>query len=364
MGLFVNKPNGLRKSGVHFFTSLEPGQVKTIVRDKKLVRMITNTADKKFARIEPIDGPAYWELEDAEGFTEDPTADIWGPLQWWARIVYAQTGLVFTGIYPFQQVREYELERTNIKRDETVEKGDGSGKKSRAGSNLVLEVKRDISDHFRTREFLYPMHITAAETADKIPLDIIGVAEMAVVNPYKAAYGTDRWDQKVINLVSDAITSTTKMMRLDKILTSIDANGDPLPEDKREFIQKAVREIPDDATGCGIEILGFRILEINPVLDEEGLKATQAEAIALQKAKATRIDGEARADALRKLNEANVAGGEHSIATMEAEAFVRAAEAASKGGGSVLLMPNGRGGNTDPIQAAILAELQKLNKGT
>ena len=349
-GLFVNKPEGLLKSGFHVFTTLESGQIKILERGKKFVRMITNTPDTQYARIGARDSSGYWKLIPVPGMSKDPVAEVWLPIRWWAKIVYEKTGLVFTGIYPFQKVREYELERTAVERKESTKKPDD------AESNLALIVKHDVSDHFRTREFLFPMHITAAETADKIPLDIIGVAEMSVVDAYKAAYGTDRWDQKVINLVTDAITSETKKMKLDQALTasdSADANK----------IQNAVIAIKDDTEVCGIEISGFKILEINPILDSEGLAAIRAEAIASQKAKATRIDGEARADALRKLNEANKAGGEHSVATMEAEAFVRAAEAAGKNGGSVILMPGNRSGaNMDPTLTAILTELKQLNK--
>ena len=106
------------------------------------------------------------------------------------------------------------------------------------------------------------------------------------------------------------------------------------------------------------------ILEINPALDEAGLRTLQAEAIATQAAKATRIDGGARADAQRSLNKANAEGGEHARATLEAEALVRAAKAAGESGGNVFLTPQGGSGGstTDPIQAAILAELKKINR--
>jgi hypothetical protein len=338
-GLFINRPGETVKSGFHLFTKLEPGQVKAIVRGDKLVRMVTNTAGKRFARTGEYDSAEYWELVD--GKTENPVADVWEPLRGWA-------GLVFTGIYPFQRVREYTLERTKVNRSE-VGREHATGK-----SNLELEVETDISDHYRTREFLFPMHITGAETKDKIPLDIIGVAEMEVVNAYKAAFGTDRWDQKVINLVTDAINAITKTLPLDEALTANAGGG--------LAIQQAATDIKEDTEVCGIEIVGFKILEINPVLSPEGLVAIQAEAIALQKAKATRVDGKARADALRDLNEANAAGGDHSVATMQAEALVRAAEAAGRGGGSVILMPGGDRASVDPTQVAILAELKKLNQ--
>ncbi len=84
--------------------------------------------------------------------------------------------------------------------------------------------------------------------------------------------------------------------------------------------------------------------------------------MAIQKAKATVIDGEARAKSLTAINKANEAGGKAALATMQAEALVRAAEAAGKNG-SVILMPGSNNSNeVDSTQIAILAELKKLNE--
>ncbi len=355
LGLFVNKPDGLNKSGFHIFTEIEPGQVKILERSSKPVRMVMNTSGKRFSGAKAVDSPEHWEIVDVEEDedSENPTDRVWLPIRWWAALVYEWTGLVFTGVYPFQKVREYELERTVQKRNEEDGQAHNTGSQ-RTKSNLVLTVKSDMSDHFRTRQFLFPVHVTGAETKDKIPLDVIGVLELEVVNPHKAAYGTDRWDNAIINLVTDTVISTTKQMELDAALTAENV-------EETQRISNAVKAIEADTEVTGIQINGFRILEINPVLNEAGLDAIQAEAIANQKAKATRIDGKARADALRAINDANQVGGDAAIATMEAEAFVRAAEAAGKNG-TVFITPGSRRSEADPIQAAILAELQKINR--
>ncbi len=348
-GLYVNNPTSEGPSGFHLFTRLAPGEVKIIERGSKLVRMISDTADKKFARKGDRNSPEFWEFVDSDS-PEDPIEEIWLPLRWWARMVYDQTGLVFTGIYPFQKVREYKLERTALKRTED------RGAAHESDSNLVLTIKEDWSDHLRTRLFVFPMHIAAAETQGNVPLDIIGVAEMIVTNPYKAAYGIDRWDQAIINLVTNKINEQTRQLTLDEALTANNA-------EIAQRISNSVVGLRTDTQNYGIDILVFPILEINPVLDEAGKRAIQAGAIAIQTAKATRIDGEARADALTKINQANVAGGEHALETMQAEAFVRAATEAGKGGGTIILSsPQGGRAAGDPINKAILSELQKLNK--
>lgn len=345
-GIFVNKPEGTKKSGMHFFTTIEPGQVKAIERNEKFVRMITDTPGKIFKR---KGGPQeFWELVPApDGGKEDPVVDVWLPIRKWAELVYDITGLVFIGIYPIQRVREYKLSRTKLTRRETGTETETS--------NLVLESKEDVSDHVRSKIFLFPMHIKGAETKDKIPLDIIGVAELEVTNPYLTAYNTDRWEEAIVNITTDKIASVTRQHDLDSILSAAS-------EDDARRISKAVEGGKEDTRVCGINLVSFRVLEINPVLSEEERKSLRAEAIALQKAKATRVDGKARADVIVDINKAQQEGGDTARATMEAEAFVRAAEAASKGDGTIILMPNSGKSTTDPIQSAILSELKKLNR--
>lgn len=340
----VNKPQEDGKSGFHLFTFIEPGQVKVIERGDNLVRMVMNSDGYDFRRQGPNE--EYWEIVKGQN-TNDPLTGINPLLMPWARYVYNNTGAVFTGIYPFQKVREYKLERTRVKRREKT------GDRQVGVSNLHLEVIEDYSDHYRLREFLFPMHITGAETKDKVPLDIIGVGKMETRNPYKAAYGTDRWDSAVVNLTTNAIGEKTKTLTLDESLTA--NNGD-----EAKTIAAAVKGIKEDLKVTGIEITGFDVLEINPDLDEEGLKTLAAEALAKQQAKATREDGSARADVIRSINQANAEGGEASQKTMEFEAMVRAAEAAGKGGGIVILSP-ANNNQLDPTQAAILAELRRLN---
>ncbi|MBY0310377.1 hypothetical protein K2Q16_04525 [Patescibacteria group bacterium] len=359
-GTLVNKPNAEpgvpSRSGFHLFTFVENGEIKIIVRGEKVVRMIMDTAGKRFAEKGSAQGSPYWEVvETKEGEDdENPIERVIWFLRPWAWYVFKTTGAVFTGIYPFQKVREYSFERTNLSRSEKA----GSEK-----SNLKLAVKEDISDHYRHRMFLYPMHITGAETRDKIPLDIIGTAKLMVVNPHLAAFGTNRWDHLVVNRITDAINTVTKALNVDAILTYEASTGAISSEEEerlRRPINDAVMRIKDDTKDFGIEILGFDVSEANPDLPEQELAQLRAEAIAFQASKATRIDGKARAGVLTDLNEANAAGGEHALASLQGEALVRAARAAGEGGGTVILMPGS--GNVDPTQTAILAELKRANR--
>lgn len=353
LGWFTNKPGDDAPSGVHFFTLIEPGEVKIVVRGDKLVRMVMDTAGKRFARTGERSAAEFWDIID--GQTEDPLNDIAWLIKPWARYVFGLTGAVFTGIYPFQRVREYKLERTKISKSEKAADTGLAPTEVDSKSNNVLTVVEDYSDHYRLRQFQYAIHITGAETRDKIPLDILGVAEAEVKNPFRSAFGTDRWDRGLVNQITNKINEKTRTLGLDEALTAKSAAG-------ARKIAQAVLKIVDDVQIIGIEITGFKTTEINPVLTPDQLATIRAEALATQEAKKTRIDGKARADNLRDLNEANAAGGEFAIATMQAEGLVRAAKAAGDGGGMVILMPSSAQ-TSDPALLALLAEQKKANKG-
>lgn len=338
----VNTPGGSEKSGMHFFTFPEEGKVKIVVRGDVVVRMIMLYGEHRFARTGSKDSPEYWKIVD--GASEDPLEGISKFMRPWAQYVYATTGAVFTGIYPFQTVREYPIERTQMLRDEVQDKE----------TNIRLHVKRDFSDHLRAREFLYPFRVGAADTKDKVPLNILAVIKARVVNPHKAAFGTDRWDVQLVNLATNAVTNYTRAHDIDQTLSV----SDPA---HAEAMNLAIQAIQEDEENYGIQIEGVDIIEISPVLSEADRSKLYAEVLAKSEGKATVIDGKSRAQALKDLNKANAAGGEYSIETMRAEALVRAADAAK--GGTIILTAAATGANTDPTQAAILAELKKLNAG-
>lgn len=348
-GVFVNKA-GETRSGFHLFTGITPGQVKIVERGDIPVRFLMKTPNKKFARSgDDVVSSEYWTIKDAPQ-SEAPTADVWIGIRWWAHLVYKLTGKVFTGIYPFQKVREYRLGRTILEVVETPETASAVGTKS----NLRLTTKIDFSDHFRTYLFQFPIQIKGAESKDKIPLDIIGIAEIRVEDPFKTAYGTERWDLQIKAIITDAINAVTRTLELDQVLTA------STPEEARRISKAVLDAAVDSMKIIGMVIEGFRTLEINPQLDENGLKKIQAEAFAKQQAKATREDAQARADGMRSI--AAVTGSKKGQVAAELETRVKTAEAAGKGG--IVLMGQGsQGTQIDPVQLAQLALLKKLAEG-
>ena len=69
MPLLVNNPRDepIRPNRVHFFTYMEPGQVKIIIQlGKNFVRAIMNDSERKFAQIGDPENADYWWVEPAQ----------------------------------------------------------------------------------------------------------------------------------------------------------------------------------------------------------------------------------------------------------------------------------------------------------
>ncbi len=356
IGYLINRSEGTdpdEKSGFHLFTFIEEGKAKIIVKGDLIDRMIMVFADHSFARVGSRDSAKYWQIKRKPGNAEDPLEDVYWLFRPWARYVYAVTGAVFTGIYPFQRVREYTLERTKVHRNEKTTSEDISDSdKGLQGSNIFLEVEEDISDHLRVQQFIYPIRIPAADTQDKVSVNILAVLKARVTNPHKAAFATPRWDHQLVNLATDAVNNYTRISPLDLVLSAKDDNG-------AKGLNRAILSIKEDERKYGIEIEGVDILDISPNLPEDEKKLLHAEALAKPVGKATVIDGDSRAQVLRKINNANKAGGAFAIETLRSEALVRAAGAAKAG---TVILPAG-GTQNDPMSVALLAELRKEKEG-
>lgn len=347
----VNKPG---TGNIHFFTYLEEGMAKVIVRGETFIRCIMSFSDHGFARVGRYDSQQYWQIiEKSTG--EDPIADVNWFLRPFARYIFWATGAVFTGIYPFQTVREYTLERTKMMRHE-AETHDGAGdlivnaEDKHDDENIVLYVKEDKSDHYRVREFNTILRAPKVDTLDSISVNVLLVIRARVTNPNGAAFGNDRWDQKLVNLAISALSDFTRTNTLDNVLSAKETS-------KLLEFKQAILDIKDDELS-GFDIIGVDVIDISANLDEEDRKKLYAEALAKPLAAATLLDGKTRANVIREINAANEAGGAFALATLQTEAQVRMAKEA-KGGATIFLGQSG----SDQQLTAILAELQKLNKG-
>ena len=341
------------KSRFGFFTFLQPGRVKIIQRGEKFVRAIMDFDEHMFAG-ENANNPytpahyQYWEVlrsgahddSDPLPFPYPGARDTWpryalvGILWWrWKRMVYKSTGAVFTGIWPFQTVRVYPMERFK--------------KITEKNGTVDLERHEDYSDHYRVADFQYPVRIPEADTRDKIAVRVLLNVIARATNPYLVAYYTDDdWPTRYSAAVTTRVTSFTRPRPLDNVLSARDGRE---AEALGRYITAGRQTIR-----FGIKTILSQVLDISPTDPNIDAKLGDV-AIAKVDRDAAKERAIGQAAYVREQGEAMRAYPDGGTAVVQAEALVRAARAAGEGGGTVIL----GGGSVDPMQAAILQELKR-----
>ena len=219
IGLLVNhpdqKPKELRK-GPYFFTYMTHNVVKIKVRGDRLIGMLMNNGHLKFKNEKPenILDPQNWEI-----CSNDPSSEkllsseelllelTWNPISWWAVWVYRVTGAIFTGIYPFQKLKMFEIRRVLQEKDK-----DGNPL-TKDGKPVFKEVTEE-SDHLIISEFIWNFIVPSADTRDTgVKVRVEGALRVQCVNPYLTTWGTYRWDLALYNAIvcKTAALSRTKL---------------------------------------------------------------------------------------------------------------------------------------------------------
>jgi len=363
-----------------FFTAVRPGQVKLLQRGGKFVCAIIAYPRHMFKgelstnSLVPHEAE-YWEVIDTPvdhhdthpiPFPVKKLAELDAKPQWllyfpisilwwlWKRWMYKRTGYIFTGIYPFQVVRVYPMERFN-----RITRSDG---------NVDLVRREDYSDHYRIAHFQYPARIAKADTRDNIPVNILLNEVAQVFNPYLTAYNTDDdWPTRFLGSVSNRVTMFTRPRPLDEVWTT---SLDKVSE-LADFVCLGGRHLTDEERAAGmtapssegstcafgIKIIETQVLDISPsnAQNEESLAA---EALAKVTRKADEQSAKGKAAYVREEGEA-LKAHPYADVVVQTEGMVRAAEAAGKAGGIVIL---GGGQSFDAAQAAILKELRELRQ--
>ncbi|MEK7531576.1 MAG: hypothetical protein AAB545_01470 [Patescibacteria group bacterium] len=373
IGLLVNhpdqKPKELRK-GPYFFTYMTHNVVKIKVRGDRLIGMLMNNGHLKFKNEKPenILDPQNWEI-----CSNDPSSEkllsseelllelTWNPISWWAVWVYRVTGAIFTGIYPFQKLKMFEIRRVLQEKDK-----DGNPL-TKDGKPVFKEVTEE-SDHLIISEFIWNFIVPSADTRDTgVKVRVEGALRVQCVNPYLTTWGTYRWDLALYN----AIVSKTAALTRTKFYKEIQA----VTEEKQYGFMTSLAEINDvlgkkkedgekgegkKEKNDGIEALyGLKIIEVQ-IFDieadtEDGNVKTALSAPWRAEQEALGIERLAKADAVAITKRANAINKGHEAGTL-ALLWEQKAKIA-KAGANITFIEGGV--STDP---AILAELQKLNR--
>ncbi len=370
-----------------FFTSVKPGQVKMIEAGGVFIdafmlydghsfkgyasegtenpieessaeywEIVSTTADGPYkgkADAHPIYHPDSFRKEDNKKSTalilvlSSPARYVWWLWKLW---VFKCTGYVFIGVYPFRRVRTYPIDRIKKHKDPS--------------GNVSIVTVEDYSDHFRVADFQYPLIVPKADTQDKATVSIAVDAVARVFNPYKAAYGTDNWADRLGTGVTSRVTSHTRRLPLGEVLsqkTSGANTDDDLATDILRIGDRKKSEEPGSIVSTGVELTQVLISDISPVEAStlEGKKiADLAQARIDREAKEERAKGDAAQ--LREQIVAVREAGHFGLAVLASERDIRTAQAA---GEKAIIVLGGKG-ETDPLQAAMLHELKSINRQT
>lgn len=344
-----------------FFTLLSPDQAKLIERGKRFIRIVMRLDNHTFYG-ETLEGrrkgiqrneQEYWDVVitpsgeiDFHPITDRGFRSWVNPFWWWCRYVYSITGAVFTGIPPFQKVRTYQMTRLEQIAEE-------------AGSFRLIP-KTDYSDHYRVADDLLFVEVKAADTRDKLPVDVQQAITIRVTNPYKIAYNTtSNWAIRATTAVEDAINTFTRQRTADEVISIKEG------EDERKFSKAIVKQLNGKAaktTGrpvlstFGIKVSEAALLRNN--LEKATQERLQDEAIAAADARARAIRGRGEAEATGHLMDAVLKRGEQGMKVFETEADVRKAEAVGKSGGTIIMGSGSRSGAVSPEVAFLQKSLE------
>ena len=215
------------KNTFGFFTGLTPGQVKIIERDGNFIRCAMNYPGHTYRGlvseedIQSNTGP-FWEVIPTPEGKEDASpipfpkfnllidiifVSYRYPWYWWKRFVRKYTGLVFTGIPPFQTIRLYPIEYHRESTD--------------AGGKFILTRNKNFSDFYNVKKFDVFVPIAASDTSDLLPLKVVVGFTAKVFNPWLAAYNTGAggWSTRVYRQVPSAVLDYTRKRDLIEVMT-------------------------------------------------------------------------------------------------------------------------------------------------
>lgn len=349
----------------YFYTDVQPGRIKAVLRGGNVIRYLMNYTGHKFSRTgQDITNDVFWDVK--EGNDTVPLIHtekfhfmkfLFWPLnakytfRWFNSAVYRMTGHVFVGIWPFQILYIYKFTRKVPKLDEH-----GTPVIDEQGLPVLID-NIESTDHVRARVFTWEVEGQAGETKEGLQVLIRAIANVRTTNPQKALFGADKWDVVLTSTILRVLASIIRTMPLDEVLTA--------SNEEREALASAImKEANKKLSKFGLQIDDYQIVDYEAKLSPEDLAALTAPWRAEKLKQAERIAGEGRGEGraaeISRVAEAVKAGGEEARRAQELEAQISQAKEAGASGGVVIL---GSQIGTDGTNAAILAELKKINKG-
>ncbi len=300
--LLVNNPRAkpgvprprIEPGRIYFFTFLEDGQVKVVIKGGKFIRAIMADPERIFVKDERDPDPRnadYWWIRSAgTNEREEPISQFeltWNPLSWWIRWMYRYNGAVWVGVPFFRELRI-------DKNTRVVEKKENGRVVLDSKTGLpTLEDVEDWSDHLRTKTFYWYFKVPSVDTKDNIKIGYVGFLKVQCVNPYLASFNIDHWDSALTKEVSTWVNNFNRAKMYDDLIASSDQTGNEMADFLLRELNRVLNPVGQTEKGIGMKIIEVNIVDQEPQLTDVQAKAQTAEWEAERTARATVIAAEA-----------------------------------------------------------------------
>ncbi len=243
------------------------------------------------------------------------------------------------------------------------------------GKTRVIS-RSEATDFMYVADFTYAMVTEAAETKDRIPTDDLTLVTVAIRNPYRALFSGEDWMRRVSAAINRHVRTFIGENDLQFLINMKDPTRDST--DFSKPIIELTKKLPDDTEpGQGLEgrygvlIRTADLQTVEPAGTAEMKKEYQEAMlkfyVAEQNAKATEVEGQAKANVIEMVGVKEAAALEKRLAVIDAHestgpmlAQLDAMQETSKGPGNTLIWAN------DPfiaVGAKLLGKNKTVEKG-
>ena len=182
----------------------------------------------------------------------------------------------------------------------------------RPGLNFIVPYVDTVPYRITTKDIVLDIPSQEVITRDNVVIIVNAVAYINVVDPQKAVYGVEDYNEAIQNLIQTSLRAIVGEMKLDDALSS------------RDQIKLSLKTgISDDISDWGIVVKTVEIRDINPSTAMQVATEEQAAAERSRRAAVTRAEGEKQAVILE-------AEGMLEASRKEAEAKVVLANASAQ----------------------------------
>lgn len=322
-----------------FFTTVKEGTVKAIVRGKAFERFIMsfagyhlNDPSKSWYREDKPDWEVlYHGKNNTDGFDDDNQYD---DRQLWLK----HLGLHLIG-WPWAHgvyVYGFEWNETTTNRDDGKEK---------------ILPRAEATDFIYVADFTYAIKTDSAETKDRLPTDELTLITLAVRNPYRALFSGEDWMRRVTAAINRLVRDFVGKEEFENLISSdltdfssnIVALTDTLPDDKPSPAPRGLK----GRYGVEIRTADLQTIALSGDAQKLNQEATAQEYVAKQKASATRLEGQAKADVIEMIGdkEASALAKRLAVIKEHGEAGITLAgydaiQESSKGPGHTIIWAN------------------------